>query len=172
MPDQAHTARVSDVLSRLQDTAERFVARLQGAGPRAEQATSGWTPAQIAVHVAMVNESLASVIDGSVNAAAPPPPDFREREWADVVRDVPARNEAPARFQPPAGVAAEQAVAQFEASIARLTRAIQSLTPERGGYCMTNKAVGTITLYQAGDFAIAHMIRHNQQMKRVLETGA
>jgi hypothetical protein len=142
--------------------------RLESAGDRAEQAATGWTPAQVAVHVAMVTENLASVIDGTASGATPPAADFREREWADVVRDVPARNEAPARFQPPATVTRVEAASRFEQSTAHLARAIETLTPERARHCITNRVVGTISLYQAGEFAIAHMIRHNQQLKRIL----
>jgi hypothetical protein len=164
-----HQQRIDDLLGRLSETTTRFGARLESAGPRAELAENGWTPAQIAVHVAMVNENLASVIDGSLPGATPPAAGFQERAWSDVVRNVPARNEAPPRFHPPAQVSLPDALTQFRASAAHLTRAIEGLAEDRGDYCITNKAVGTISLRQAGDFAIAHMIRHNQQMKRVLE---
>jgi hypothetical protein len=126
-------------------------------------------PAQIAAHVAMVNENLASVIDGTVPGATPPAPGFQERLWAEVVRDVPARNEAPARFHPPTDVTLNEALEQFRRSAARLATAIQTLPADRANYCITNRVVGTISLRQVGDFAIAHMIRHNQQMKRILE---
>jgi hypothetical protein len=171
MVEQPHLARIADLLTRLNDTSTRFSTRLAAAGSRAEQAPQGWTPAQIAAHVAMVNHNLASVIEGSVEVAKPPADDYHERPWTDVVRDVPERNVAPARFQPPATVAAGDALQQFEQSVSHLARAIETLTPDRGRYCFTNKAVGTITLYQAGDFAIAHMIRHNQQAKRILESS-
>ena len=168
MTDATHHERVTELLGRLRETTSRFTERLKSAGDRAEQATTGWTPAQVAVHVAMVNENLASVIDGTLTGATPAAPDFREREWADVIRDVPARNEAPARFHPPAAVAGADAASQLERSVSHLARAIETLTPERARHCITTRAVGTITLYQAGDFAIAHMIRHNQQLKRIL----
>ena len=168
MTEAMHAARINDILSRLQETSVRFTSRLESAGDRAEHAVTGWTPAQIAAHVAMVNHNLAAVIEGSRPAAAPPAADFRERDWADVVRDVPAKNEAPARFQPPAQVASAEAIAQFRDSVAHLARAIAALPSDRARYCIHNRVVGTITLYQAGDFAIAHMIRHNQQLKRVL----
>ena len=170
MAESTHHDRITAILNRLQETTTRFTSRLESAGERAEQAATGWTPAQIAAHVAMVNHNLASVIDGSAPGATPPAADFRERVWEDVVRDVPARNEAPARFQPPTHVASADAIAQFRDSVAHLSRAIETLPADRAAYCITNRVVGTISLYQAGDFAIAHMIRHNQQLKRVLES--
>lgn len=165
----AHSERIAEILSRLDETATRLATSLERAGERAERASTGWTPAQVGAHVALVNESLASVIDGTGSGAGPAPADFKERAWADVVSQVPARNEAPARFVPPSRVSAADAVAQVQRSAARLYDALAGLTPERGAYCFTNRAVGTITLYQAGEFAIAHMIRHNQQAKRLLE---
>ena len=170
MAELTHDARIADLLTRLQETSDRFCARLEAAGPRAEQAASGWTPAQIAVHVAMVNHSIAGVIAGSTPGAAPPADGFQERAWRDVVSQVPARNEAPPRFHPPERVALSDALQQFRASMAHLRTAMQTLAPDRARYCFTNRAVGMITLYQAGDFAIAHMIRHNQQAKRILES--
>ena len=164
----AHDARVAEILTRLDETTGRFVARLERAGDRGEQAATGWTPAQIGVHVALVNDNLAAVIDGSGPGAVPPPDGFVERSWPDIVSQVPAQNEAPPRFVPPPSVTIGEAVSKVRSSSARLREALSGLTPERSRYCLTHRAVGTISLYQVGDFAIAHMIRHNHQAKRVL----
>ena len=168
MAEQRHDARIGDLRARLRETSDRFATRIEAAGARAEQADGGWTPAQIAVHVAMVNDNLAGVIEGSLPGATPAAEGFQERVWAEVVSQVPARNEAPSRFHPPETVAAGDAVRRFRDSTAHLARAIETLTPDRAGHCISNRVVGTITLYQAGEFAIAHMIRHNQQAKRLL----
>jgi hypothetical protein len=167
---QTHQSRIEELVGRLRETTGRFSTRLAGAGPRGEQAATGWSVAQVAVHVALVNDSLSAVIEGTTDGAVPPAPDFRERPWPDVVRDVPARNEAPRRFHPPDLVTTANALAQFDQSAMRLERAISSLSPERATYTITNRVVGTISLYQAGEFAIAHMIRHNMQAKRILES--
>jgi DinB family protein len=163
-----HEARVAGILTRFDDTAARLVARLEGAGDRSAPADGGWTPAQIGAHVAMVNSSLASVIDGSGPGATPPPDGFVERAWADMIRNVPERNQAPARFVPPANVAIGDAVRDLKADTAKLRTALSGLTPERSRLCFTHRLFGMMTLYQVGDFAIAHMIRHNQQAKRAL----
>ena len=43
-------------------------------------------------------------------------------------------------------------------------------TPERGaGYGISSPIVGEITVYQIGEWATAHVIRHNRQAKRILE---
>jgi hypothetical protein len=36
---------------------------------------------------------------------------------------------------------------------------------------LTHPLVGSITVYQIGDWATAHIIRHNRQAKRVLGEG-
>jgi hypothetical protein len=155
-------------LTRLDEATARFTSRLERAGARAEQAETGWTPAQIAAHVSLVNDNFASVIDGTAAVAAPPAEGFSERAWPDVASTIPSRFEAPSRFVPPDRVTSGEAVAMVRDSAARLRAAIAALTPERGPHCFTNRIVGTINLYQTGEWAIAHIIRHNQQAKRQL----
>ena len=65
-------------------------------------------------------------------------------------------------------MSAAEAAALVRQSTSRLRTAIEGLSAERGKYCLTNRRVGTISIYQVGDWAIAHMIRHNQQAKRIL----
>lgn len=165
---ESHGDRIANLVSRLDETANRLLTRLQRAGERAEQATGGWSPAQIGFHVSLVNENLASMIDGTLPGATAPAADFAERPWSEVVSQVPARNESPTRFVPPERVSPREAIDRLCASAAHLRKALTALTPERGCFCITNRVVGTISLYQAGEFAIAHMIRHNQQAKRIL----
>lgn len=166
---ESHAKRVADLLVRLNEATDRFTARLERAGERAEHAASGWSPSQIGAHVAMVNDSFAALVDGTTPVAAPPAAGFSERSWSVIASAIPARAEAPARLIPPAGVKTADAVERVRHSVNRLTAAIAALTPERGVYCITNRMVGTITLYQVGEWATAHIIRHNQQAKRLLE---
>ena len=72
-------------------------------------------------------------------------------------------------MSPPDGVQRDDVLAALSASEARLLAALQALTAERGaGLAITHPAVGTVTLYQLAEWATAHIIRHNQQLKRVL----
>jgi hypothetical protein len=164
-----HTQRIDELLERLRETTTRFTSRIEGAADRAAPPDGGWSAAQIAAHVALVNESLASVIDGSAPGAAEPPDQFQERPWEAIARGVPVRNQAPARFVPPDEVTTADAMDQFRRSTAHLIAAVAGLSPERARHCFTSGVVGTISLYQAGEFALAHMIRHTQQAKRLLE---
>ena len=164
----SHSERIADLLARLDEAANRFAGRLERAGARADRAETGWSAAQVGAHVALVNDNFTSVIDGTNPVATPAPDDFSERSWSTIAAGIPERFDAPARFVPPAGVTGAEAAALVRQSVERLRAAIAALSPERGRYCFTNRIVGAISVYQAGDWAIAHMIRHNQQAKRIL----
>jgi hypothetical protein len=54
-----------------------------------------------------------------------------------------------------------------------MAHAFDTLTPERGSrFGITNPLVGTIALYDLGEWAVAHVIRHNKQAKGVLASVA
>jgi hypothetical protein len=159
---------MADLVARLDEAANRLATRLERAGERAEQTRRGWTPAQIGAHVALVTNRFCTVVDGSVPAATPAPEGFVERPWAAIVRGIPERIDAPARVAPPDVVSGQDAARMVRESAARLARALTDLSEERARYCFTSPIVGTITVAQMGDWAIAHMIRHNQQAKRIL----
>jgi len=52
--------------------------------------------------------------------------------------------------------------------IAKMARAFDTLTLERGRLGITHSLVGTINIYQLAEWATAHIARHNKQAKRVL----
>ena len=61
------------------------------------------------------------------------------------------------------------AIAALEASAVRMARALDTLTPERGARIgVTSPAVGTINLYQVGNWAVSHVERHDPQVQRAL----
>lgn len=151
---------------------ERLVKRLRaaddGAAERAPEG-GGWSAAQIGWHVALVNTRFAALIAGDVPAAKPLPDDFVEKAWPAIAAEMPAKLQAPAAAVPPPVVHKKDAVAALEASGVKMARAFDTLTPERGAKIgITNALVGTINLYQVGEWAAAHVARHNAQAKRVL----
>jgi hypothetical protein len=169
----SHYARLRHIRESFAEANERLVARLRGAtdeaAHRAPEA-GGWTVAQIGWHVAKVNITFAAVISGEREGARPLRADFQEREWAAIAEQVSDRLEAPPAFQPPPGVTRHDAIADLEASGIRIGRALDTVTPERGaGYGISSPVVGEITVYQIGEWATAHVIRHNRQAKRILE---
>lgn len=166
-----HADRIGAIVASLEEAMARFESRLAGASssdaerPRAD---GGWSAAQIAWHVAAVNESFATLIDGSRPVAQLPAPDFVERTWPEIAGSLEKRLEAPSRVQPQGAVSHADAVAKIAASRERLVGALRALQPDRGVMTIDSPIVGRVSLYQVGEWAVHHIIRHNKQMKDVL----
>jgi len=167
-----HLARVRHLREEFASSNERLVKRLRAADDAAAERApegGGWSAAQIGWHVASVNTRFAALIAGDVPAAKPLPDDFVEKAWPNIAAEMPVKLQAPAAAVPPPVVHKKDAVAALEASGVKMARAFDSLTPERGAKIgITNALVGTINLYQVGEWAAAHVARHNAQAKRVL----
>jgi DinB superfamily len=168
-----HYDRVRHIRESFAEANERLVARLRGADDEAARQTpagGGWSAAQIGWHVAKVTSRFAGLMSGELPGVQPLAADFREREWGQIVPTIPARLQAPAGFEPPHGVTRAEAIAALEASGVRMARALDQVTPERGARHGISSPIvgGVISVYQIGEWATAHVIRHNQQAKRVL----
>ncbi len=168
---EAHADRIARMRRAYDEAHGRFVARLQRVSTDAAEkvpADGGWSAAQIAWHVAKVDSAFADLISG-VLQTPPLPADFRERPWADLASEIPSKLQASGSVLPPPDVRRDAALASLAASARKVDAALEALTPERGsGFGVSHRAVGTISLYQVGDWAVAHTIRHNAQAKRVL----
>jgi hypothetical protein len=169
-----HLARVRHLREAFVEANERLVARLRRATD--EAATSAdegaWSAAQIAWHVANVTTRFAGMMAGDIPGPRPLDADFHERSWEEIASAIPPRAVASAAVTPPPGVRRDDAVAALEASAMRMAHAFDALTAERGGRMgITHPLVGTITVYQLGDWATAHIKRHNRQAKRALGEG-
>lgn len=166
-----HMTRVRQLREAFARANERLVARLRAAdADAAERAPGGgWSAAQIGWHVAAVTNRFAGLIGDEGAGAQPLPDGFRERSWEEVAASIPVRLTAPPSAVPPQAVSRDEAISLLEASGMRMARAFDRLTPERGGTMgITHRVTGTITVYQVGDWATAHVIRHNRQAKQVL----
>ena len=166
-----HLSRVRHLREEFASANERLVKRLRAADDAAAERApeGGWSAAQIGWHVAAVNTRFAALIAGDVPAAKPLPDDFVERPWQAIASEIPEKLQAPSAAVPPAVVHKQDAVAALEASAVKMARAFDTLTVERGARIgVTNPLVGTINLYQVGEWAAAHVARHNAQAKRVL----
>jgi hypothetical protein len=172
----AHYARVREMRQAFAEANERLVARLRACGDEAAERVpegGGWSVAQIGWHVARVTTTFAGLISGDIPGAQPLPDGFQARPWAEVVAGIPAKLEARGAVVPPRVVRRVEALKDLEASGVRMAHAFDALTPERGGrHGITSPAVGTIALYQVGEWATAHVIRHNKQAKEVLARAA
>jgi hypothetical protein len=166
-----HLARVRHLRESFAAANERLVARLRAATDEqsARSLAGGWTPAQIGWHVAAVTSRFAGVISGDMKGAVPLPDGFVETPWEQVAAAIPAQLKAPDALAPPPSATRHDAIAALEAAGMRMARAFDTLTPERGSRLgLTSPIVGTITLYQVGEWATAHIMRHNRQAKGAL----
>ncbi|CAN5862287.1 hypothetical protein BH24ACI5_BH24ACI5_05140 [soil metagenome] len=166
-----HLSRVRHLREAFSSANERLVGALREADDLAAHRSAGraWSAAQVGWHVASVNTRFAAVIAGDVPAAKPLPADFVERPWAEIAAAIPGTLEATAAALPPPAATRHDAIAALEASAVRMAQALDTLTPERGSTIgVTSPIVGTITLYQVGDWAAAHVERHVAQARRAL----
>jgi hypothetical protein len=169
----AHRARISHIREAFAEANERFVARLRAADDHAALRApegGGWSAAQIGWHVARVTTRFAGLMSGDLPGAQALGEGFAERPWPSIVAGIPGRLQAPNSFQPPHGVTRMEAIASLEASGQAMARALDAVTPDRGAaYGITSPIVGgAINLYQVGEWATAHVIRHNKQAKLTL----
>jgi hypothetical protein len=169
-----HFARVRHLRETFAEANERLVARLRNCTDDAagHSTSGGWSPSQIGWHVATVTNRFAGLISGDLKGAAALPAGFVERPWQDVVDAIPGRLQAPAALEPPPAVSRHDAISALEAAGMRMARAFDAITPERGATMgITSPITGTINVYQIGEWATAHIIRHNRQAKRALGQG-
>ena len=170
-----HLARVRHLRESFAEANERLVARLRRATDEAAAHSNGggWTAAQIGWHVAAVTNRFAGLISGDMRGAVPMAAGFVERPWQEIVDQIPDRLTAPDAFAPPPVVSRHDAIAALEGAGMRMARAFDAITPERGSTVGISSPIvgGTISVYQIGEWATAHVIRHNRQAKRALGEG-
>ena len=171
-----HLARLRHVRESFAAANERLVARLrrvEHAAAERAPADGGWSASQIGWHVAAVTTRFANLVSGDAPGVQPLPDGFVERDWNEIVAGIAPTLQAPRGTEPPPQVTRDEAVAALEAAGVRMARALDRVTPERGGRFGLSSAIvgGTINVYQLGEWATAHVIRHNRQAKRVLGEG-
>lgn len=166
-----HLSRVRHLRETFASENERLVALLRPATDAgAEHGAAGkWSAAQIAWHVAFVNTRFAALIAGDLPAAKPLPDGFTEKPWNEIAAAIPDTLEAATAAVPPGKVSRHDAIAGLEASAVKMARAFDTLTPERGTTLgVTSPVVGTINLYQLGEWAATHVARHYKQAVQAL----
>lgn len=167
-----HEQRIAQTTAEFTNACRRMFARLDRASDEAAERRppdNGWTAAQVAWHVATTNNYFAGLIDGRFPGAEPAPSGFVEATWDEIGRRVPEKANAPVDVRPTDAVTRAAALDKLRRSVDRVVSAIGQLTAERGsGLVINNEFVGLISLYQVGEWATWHVIRHNRQIKRVL----
>jgi hypothetical protein len=169
---ESHSDRIARMRKSYREAHERFAKRLRDAPADAVErrpADGGWSAAQIGWHVAAVDASFAALMSGERPGAQPLPDGAPEKPWSEIVQGIPAKLEAGKRVQPPENVRRDEVLASLAESTAEMDAALAGLAAERGSrFAITHPVVGVVTLSQVGEWATAHVIRHNAQAKRVL----
>jgi hypothetical protein len=164
-----HVERISAAINAFRRANAAFLAEL-GTVTEPERAPEdgGWTPAQIAWHVAETNLYVAEMISGRLPGPTQSP-EFSEDPA--VFSRIPERVATPIPdVHPPADVTRQDALARLRASEAPTIRAIESLTADRASRFTVEFPFGTINLYQVAEFVGAHVMRHQAQLRRTRRT--
>jgi hypothetical protein len=160
--------RATLVLARFNAAQNHLVGKLREipAGVAEERPDiDAWSAAQVGWHVALTNEWAAGVLTGSTPMAEPAAAGFKETLHAltlpDKLKTFPA-------LEPPSMVGRDSALEKLRASGQQMSKAIASLTPERGGGYTVTLPFGTLSLYELADFAAGHVARHIAQLDRAV----
>jgi hypothetical protein len=167
-----HADRIAAVRAQIADTHARFSTRLATVSPSEAvtvPASGGWTPAQIAAHVGLFDTFVAGLVSGRLPLARPAPDGHADVPFTEVAARVAKRSlQAPARITAPTSVSLDEARATFDDGVRQLDEAMRDLDEVRARLTFTHPSVGTLSLYQVGEWAASHAIRHNAQLKRAL----
>ena len=168
----SHTERIGELTTAFTESMDRFLKRMEGAPSEAllvKPSDGGWNAAEVGWHVGAINNAFAGLIDGSIPNARPAPEGFVETPWTEIAMRVPAKLDAPPRFHPPADLTAENALHLLRQSRGSMLAALAGLTEERATGFTVKSTVGTpVNLYQVGNWAAAHVARHNAQAKKLI----
>jgi hypothetical protein len=166
-----HLARVRHIREAFSSENEHLVGLLRKAADEsAERSVDGrWSAARVGWHVASINTRFAALMAGDAPGAKSLADDFIETPWAEIAARIPGQLDATKAAVPPEHVTRHDSIAALEASGLKMARALDTLTPERGSRLgVTNSLVGTINLYQLGEWAVTHVVRHYRQAEEAL----
>lgn len=168
---ESHDERIARARAAYREAHARFVKRLTDTPAEIVErvpADGGWSAAQIGWHVAAVDTAFAGLVSGERPGAQPLAEGTEERSWSELLQGIPEKLEAGKRVQPPGAVRRAEVLTLLADSSAQLDAALGGLPPDRARHAITHPGIGTITLAQFGDWATAHVIRHNAQAKRAI----
>lgn len=160
--------RAATILARFNASQNLLTTKLRDIAPAAAEQRpdiDAWSAAQIGWHCSLVNEWIAGVLTGATPMAEPAAAGFKE---SFHLKPLPDKLKTFPPLEPPAIVGRDRALEKLRASGQHLSKAIASLTPERGaGYTVT-LPFGTMSLFELADFASGHLARHIGQVDRTL----
>jgi hypothetical protein len=159
--------RAATILARFHTAHNSLVGKLREMPPESAEhrpAADAWSAAQVGFHVATTNEWIAGVLDGSTPMSKAVPEGFVE---SFDPKSIPTKIKTFPSLEPPSAVSAEIALERLRASGHHLSKAIASLSTERGASQCVTLPFGTLSLYELADFTTAHVLRHIHQVERI-----
>ncbi len=163
-----HDERIHAIQVACAETTTRLAERLEALDDATATSAPAacWTPAQIAWHVALVNEVLAAALAGRVKSMqVPRPADFAETL---ATRQFPDKAKAPASAEPPADAARSEAATRLRRSADAIARAVATVTPDRVAAEAVRMPFGIFSLYEVGEFVAGHTKRHIRQLRQTV----
>jgi len=160
--------RSAAILARFNAAHTTLVQRLRDMPAAAAEQPLGaglGSAAQIAWHVAMTDDWVADVLLGSTASARPAPARFK---GSGGPASLPSKAKTFPSLDAPADVQRDSALERLRASGQRLTKALASLSPERGAGYVVTLPLGTVSLFELADLAGASIARHVAQIERAL----
>lgn len=163
----SHETRIHNAVNAFEEANASMVRLLEALNDEAARrapSDGGWNAAQVAYHVAITNELFAGILTGSVPMAKPVPAGFAENP--NVFSNVPSKVDTFPALQPPAVVSRDEALSKLKSAQAQMVGAMKALSPDSASGRVMELPFGAITMYQAAEFAGAHIGRHIAQIHR------
>jgi hypothetical protein len=162
-----HEKRIHNAVNAFEEANASMVRLLEALNDEAAKRApsgGGWNAAQVGYHVAISNELFAGILAGAVPMAKPAPPGFNENP--NVFSNVPSKVSTFPALEPPAAVSRDEALSKLRSAQAQIVGAIKALSPDSASGRVMELPFGAITMYQAAEFAGAHIHRHIAQIQR------
>jgi len=159
-------------LSNIRDAFAAANAELVGAiealddATAAKAAPAAWNPAQIGWHVAATTEFLSGSLAGAIEQVRiARPADFRE-QLSEL--KLPEKIKTFPMLEPPADASRETALSKLRASEATFAGAVDKVSENRCASECVQLPFAVLSLYEVGEFTVAHVRRHIGQLQRTL----
>ncbi len=163
--DQRVRAIEDALVSANAELADRFTALDDGTA-RASPA-GAWNPSQIVWHVAKTTSFLAGALSGAVPEMVIP----RTAGFIEQLKSLPMADKVKTfpMLEPPVEVSCEECLRQLRESESAMLDAVRAITPDRAGSDCVQMPFGVaFSLYELGEFTVAHVRRHLGQMERTV----
>lgn len=130
----------------------------------------GWTPGEVAEHVAIVEELAVAAITGPGTPTTDRAPDRKQTVIEQALRSRKRRYPAPDAAHPASGPKdRNRLIERFTAARHKLMAAVDTGALAETCTAFPHPVLGTLTRWEWAHFAVLHSSRHEQQMAQAAE---